>query len=651
MTDHAAPPPLPSAAPHELPAAALQHFEWLEAPMWVFDLEHGRIPWANRAGLAFWQAGSLDELSARSFGDMSETTLLRLGALMAAHAEGRCPHEQWTLYPGGVPLTLDLQSRGVQLQDGRMAILFAALHVHTEGDPDALRGVEAMQHTTMLVALHRLTDGAVLMRNPAATRAFGSSYAVPDKGLGLADTLGQLFVQPEQAQAVVEAAQRDRTYTGEVELATREGPRWYRLDARPIWDPVSGERAVQLNALDISALKDAQRALEQARNAAEAANRAKSSFLANMSHEIRTPMNGVLGMTELVLNTALTGRQREFLELAHSSARSLLAIINDILDFSKIEANKLTLEHIVFRVRSLLDETLTPLQAQAAQKNLSLAVDIADDVPDRLIGDPGRIRQVLLNLVGNALKFTSVGEVRVSVTARARADARVALHLSISDTGIGMTEQEVRHVFEPFTQADSSITRRYGGTGLGLAIVQRIVDLMGGHTQVRSAPGYGSTFEVELPCGTVPASEAGDTTTTMELPGGETLRGLQVLLAEDNPINQTLTVAMLDSLGMHGEVARHGAEAVARARERRFDLILMDVQMPVMGGFEATAEIRRIESSDGRRTPIVAMTAYAMEGDRERCLAAGMDGYIAKPVQLQALARVMIDALALRTPG
>ncbi|MCM5677989.1 ATP-binding protein [Schlegelella sp. S2-27] len=624
-----------------LPFSALDHLAWLEVPLWVFDLEHCRVPWANPAGVAFWQAPSSVELSARDFSDMSESTAMRLHLVTQAHQEGRTTHEQWTLYPKGQPVTVDLQSRGIALDDGRPAILFAAVHVHTDVDPVVLRGVEAMKHMAVKVALHRLPDGEVLMRNPAALQSFG-----PLSGSSPHDELRALFADPGVADEVLRHVRSGQAYAGEAELQTRQGRRWHGFDVRPVWDPVSGERAVQVNARDISDLKDVQRALEQARNAAEAANRAKSSFLANMSHEIRTPMNGVLGMTELVLNTPLTGRQREFLELAHSSARSLLAIINDVLDFSKIEADKLVLERTPFRVRALVDEVLHFFQAQARQKNLSLCAEFGADVPTAAVGDPGRIRQVLTNLLSNGLKFTTVGEVRVATGARPLPDGDVMLEFVISDTGIGMTPQEQATVFEPFMQADNSLTRRHGGTGLGLAIVRRLVDLMGGEVSVHSAPGYGTTFRCTVRCQVVAASEGTPGSPAARPRIWPRLQGRRVLLAEDNPINQTLAVAMLGTLGMHCEVVAHGADAVERLRAERFDAVLMDVQMPIMGGFEATGEIRRHERESALpRTPIVAMTAYAMEGDRERCLAAGMDGYVAKPVQVETLAQALAGVL------
>jgi signal transduction histidine kinase len=278
--------------------------------------------------------------------------------------------------------------------------------------------------------------------------------------------------------------------------------RWHAVDARPMRDPVTGDQVMQLNARDIADLKASQAALEAAREAAEAASQAKSSFLANMSHEIRTPMNGVLGLTELVLQTELSERQRKFIELAHSSAKGLMVIINDLLDVAKIEAGRIVIEEHLFTLHEVLREALHPLLLQAHEKGIELHARVQPGVPQSVQGDALRLRQVLVNLVGNALKFTEKGEVRVEVQrvepSGDEAPDALRLRFSVHDTGIGMTREQIAQIFDPFTQADGSITRRYGGTGLGLTIVQRLVGLMGGKVEVESQPGTGSCFSFEI---------------------------------------------------------------------------------------------------------------------------------------------------------
>jgi two-component system, sensor histidine kinase and response regulator len=535
----------------------------------------------------------------------------------------------------------------------------------------------------------------------------------------------------------------------------------------------------------IHELKATQEELALAKEAAEQANRAKSLFLANMSHDIRTPMNGIIGMTDLCLDTELTDEQREYLGMVRSSADSLLSLLNDILDFSKIEGGMLELEEIDFNLSDTVEDTVKSLAYLAHKKGLELALRIDRDVPMALVGDPGRLRQVIINLVGNALKFTEKGEVVVAVELKEEGEDDAVLAFSVADTGIGIAPDKQARIFEAFSQADESTTRRYGGTGLGLSISTKLVALMGGRIWVESEPGKGSVFQftarfdlqsapnvmrksrpndlaglrilliddnatsrqiledILLNWGMSPVAVDGDRalptledakrsdrpfslvlldahaskkggfavasemrghpdwtapmimmTSSVGLRGDaercrrlgiaayltkpikqselfdailtvldiestppekrhmvtkhsvrEGRAGLRILLAEDNPVNQRLAVTILNKMGYEVVATANGKEAVQAYEQEAFDVILMDVEMPEMDGFEATGLIREREKETGKHIPIIAMTAHAMKGDRERCLASGMDGYLSKPVRADAIAEAIDGAL------
>ncbi len=529
---------------------------------------------------------------------------------------------------------------------------------------DITREKAARDELAMLSLVASYTDNLVIITDREGRTEWVNRAFTARTGYALADILGrkpgELLQGPDTDREVVARIRahiaEGHSFKTELVNYTRAGERyWITLQISPIRD-ASGrvERfvAIQTDSTDVRRyqreLEVAKEGAEKMALTAEAANRAKSEFLATMSHEIRTPLNGIMGMAELLVESPLTPKQRQYAEIVHGSGRALLNVINDILDYSKIEAGMLATETVPFNLCTVIEQASALLLPQAQEKGIGLGLRYDSGMPRHFLGDPGRIRQIILNLMGNAIKFTEKGSVSVATSCLTRGADGALVQVAVEDTGIGIPEHIQAQLFEKFFQADSSTTRRYGGTGLGLAICKRLAALMGGDVGVASKVGQGSTFWVNLRLQFDPAGGAGaaDESALEAAPAS----AARVLLVEDNPTNRFLAEEYLHQIGCAVLVARSGHEAVRLAARYDFDLVIMDCNLPELDGLEATAMIRRQEAGR-RRVPIIALTANAMAGDRERCLAAGMDDYLSKPISLSDLTKCVRRLTGDRVPA
>ncbi|UYL09436.1 ATP-binding protein [Bdellovibrio sp. SKB1291214] len=439
-------------------------------------------------------------------------------------------------------------------------------------------------------------------------------------------------------------------YAGELEYVTKSGKTVdLHLSIVPLFDG-DGKRTGSMSvSVNISDIRERERRLVEANRALKEASAAKSDFLTNMSHEIRTPLNGVIAMSELMAMTDLTEEQKEMLLTVQHSASHLLMIVDDILDFSKVEAGKMRVENVKFDLQDIVEQSIRSVMPFADSKNLKVTTMLPVDLRSSFNGDPGRICQVLLNLVGNAIKFTEKGEISIALSAGKNINGKAVVRFEVADTGIGIPANQLDKLFKAFSQADGSMTRKYGGTGLGLSIAHGLIDLMGGKIGVDSVEGQGSKFWFTVPLEMIGEEKKQVTATPSTATDVPSISGMHILVAEDNAVNQTIARAMLTKLGATCEVVENGRLAVEALANNKYDLVLMDCQMPEMDGYEATRTIRSNGRPEIHTIPIVALTAHAMAGDREKCLDAGMDDYLTKPIHMKNLAQAISDIYTQRS--
>lgn len=492
-------------------------------------------------------------------------------------------------------------------------------------------------------------NGRYLLVNSAAAKMFDKNK---DDILGRDDTAFLPAMQAKIVRALdhaVMASGRIKTY--QEAIATADGELAFLSTKGAIFGADGKVEGLFVIARDITDRKQVEKSMREAKDAAERLAKAKSEFLANMSHEIRTPMNAIVGLSHLALNQPTSGEVRDYLEKINLSSESLLGILNDILDFSKMEAGKLAIDHVPFSLGNIQKTLYNLFSARAEQKLLDFYVEIAPDVPTNLIGDALRIQQILSNLIGNAIKFTQHGYVRLQVTPVELGNSKTTLRFCVSDSGLGMDQEALSSLFQPFNQADTSITRRFGGTGLGLAISRGLLQLMGSEFHVESAIGKGSSFSFDLKLGIAPTDSYPQVDRRREerkagslghhlRQQGQALKGARILVAEDNLINQQVVKEFLKLSGITVDIANNGVEAVNLVGAHRYDAVLMDVHMPEMGGVEATEAIRK--QPQHQLLPVIALTAGVTEDERTNCASAGMNDFIAKPIQTDVLIGTLV---------
>jgi|GEM_PF-2726149 len=597
----------------------------LSTALWVYDFDFQRVLWANAAALDVWKAETVDALRARDLGaDMSPTVRARLDQYKIDLADPAVAlKEIWTLYPDGQPQTLNVTYRGITLPDDRIAMLCEAVR-DSQREPEALRSAEALLHTPVMISLYS-TDGGTLYQNPAARAS----------STGPKQTLRARLVDAEQADDLLRRVADDGDIRMVARIATATGPRWHEISAQCRRDAVDGETVYLVSEIDVTDLKEAE-------ERAGAADRAKSEFLANMSHEIRTPLNGVMGTAELLAMTELNPRQDEFVNVITGSGAALLTIINDILDISKLAAGQMKVESDPFDLRDLIDQIAALMAPNAAAKGIELMVRVDPVAPASLIGDAGRVRQVILNLVNNAVKFTETGTIFVDVGGDADPeDGSWRLQCSVTDTGTGIPAGQLKQVFEKFAQVDGSSTRIHEGTGLGLSICAMLIDLMAGTIDVESALGEGSVFRFEVPL-PIHAGQVQEPILDRDLSGAH------VLIVDDNAINRDILSELLAAWGVRSDTCNNGLEALAMMRtavaaRTPYAGVILDQQMPLMSGVDVMKVIQ--SDADISAVPVIMLTSVEHSGDGRSFEEHGAVAHLMKPVRSVQLREALVTHL------